>query len=153
VYVVHQAVRPDALDRLLRHNAGLASALICCAALLAGCGGDGSSGSEQRADENPQPTLPVALRYAECSHWREGSVEERQGTIVQIREFAGGPVGSSQGIQKGRVLDDGQAYRLLDNACSKRYATGFRLYLLYTHAAGFAGRPRYPNPLEGGPGL
>jgi hypothetical protein len=94
----------------------------------------------------------VALRYAECSDWRKGSIEQRQGTIVQIREFAGGPVGSSQGIQKGRVLDDNEAYLLIDNACSKRYAIGFRLYLLYTHAAGFAGTQTNPDPL-GKPGL
>jgi hypothetical protein len=121
--------------------------------MLAGCGdGDGTASSEKRANESPQATLPVALRYAECSHWREGNVEQRRGTVVQIREFAGGPVGSSQGIQKGRVLDDGLAYRLIDRACSKRYATGFRLYLLYTHAAGFAGGRRNANPL-GKPGL
>lgn len=152
--MVHQTVRPVTLDRLLKHNARLAAALTCCVALLAGCGGgDGSDSSEQRSGGLPQETLPVALRYAECSDWRKGTVEQRRGTVAQIREFAGGPVGSSQGIQKGRVLDDGQAYQLIDRQCSKRYATGFRLYLLYTHAAGFAGRPRYADPLGGKPGL
>jgi hypothetical protein len=143
--VVHQAVRPDALDRLLEHNLRFAAALICCVALLAGCGGDGSSSSEQRADGRPPPTLPVALRYAECSDWRKGTIEQRQGTVVQIREFAGGQVGSSQGIQKGRVLNDAQAYELIDRSCSKRYAIGFRLYLLYTHAAAFAGGSPVPT--------
>jgi hypothetical protein len=153
VYVVHQAVRPVTLDRLLKQKARFASALICCAALLAGCGGgDGSSSSQQRATDAPQQTLPVALRYAECSHWRKGTIEQRRGTIVQIREFAGGPVGSSQGMQKGREIDDGLAYRLIDRACSKRYAIGFRLYLLYTHAAAFAGTQTNPDPL-GKPGL
>jgi hypothetical protein len=82
----------------------------------------------------------VPLRLAECSDWRKGSVAQRRGTVVQIREFAGGPVGSSQGIRKGLVLGDSQAYLLLDRYCSKRFARGFRLYQLYTRAAAFAGR-------------
>jgi hypothetical protein len=153
--VVHEAVRPVALDRLLKQKARFASALICCAVLLAGCGGDnGSSGSEKRVNDRPLQTLPVALRYAECSHWRKGTVEQRRGTVVLIREFAGGPVGSSRGIQKGREIDDGVAYRLIDRACSKRFATGFRLYLLYTHAAAFVGGPRNASPLgRAQPGL
>lgn len=126
---------------------------MSCIVLLAGCGGgDDSGNSTQRADNLPEPTLPVALRYAECSDWRNGSVDQRLGTIRQIREFAGGPVGSSGGIQKGRVLDDNEAYLLIDRACSKRFAIGFRLYLLYTHAAAFAGTsppggvPKSKNP-------
>jgi hypothetical protein len=88
----------------------------------------------------------VALRYAECSDWRRGTIDERRGTIRQIREFAGGPVGSSESLQKGHVMDDNEAYRLIDRYCSKRYAIGFRLYLLYTHAAAFAGEQVNPNP-------
>jgi hypothetical protein len=88
------------------------------------------------------------MRLAECSDWRKGSVEERQGTVMQIREFAGGPVGSSQGIQRGRVLGDVQAYQILDRYCSRRFARGFRLYALYTRAAAFAGHPQTPVPFE-----
>jgi hypothetical protein len=90
------------------------------------------------------------LRYAECSDWRKGTVEQRRGTVVRIREFAGGPVGSSQGIQKGPVLNDGQAYLLLDRYCSKRFARGFRLYILYVRAAAFAGRQQSSGALGGG---
>jgi hypothetical protein len=123
--------------------------VICCVALLAGCGG--SDDSKQRADNPPQPTLPVALRHAECSDWRKGSVEQRRGTVVQIREFAGGPVGSSRGIQRGPVLDDWRAYQLLDRWCSRRFARGFRLYLLYTRAAAFAGRQENASPFGRAP--
>jgi hypothetical protein len=115
--------------------------MLCCIAPLAGCGGGGDSEtSEERVEMLPQPTLPVALRYAECSDWRKGSVEERQGTVVQIREFAARPGGSAQGIEPRRVLGDSHAYQILDRACSRSYARGFRLYLLYTRAAAFAGR-------------
>ena len=44
------------------------------------------------------------------------------------------------------MLDDAQAYQLLDRYCSKGFARGFRLYLLYTRAAAFAGRQRNPSP-------
>ncbi len=123
--------------------------MVCCFALVAGCGGKSDSGA---SEQEKLPTLPVALRYAECSDWRKGTIDERRGTIRQIREFAGGPVGSSQGIQKGRVMDDNEAYLLIDRNCSKRYAIGFRLYLLYTHAAAYAGLQVNPNP-PGKPGL
>jgi hypothetical protein len=123
--------------------------LVCCVALVAGCGDNSDSGA---SDQEQLPTLPVALRYAECSDWRKGTIDERRGTIQQIREFAGGPVGSSQGIQNGRVMDDNEAYLLIDRNCRKRYAIGFRLYLLYTHAAAYAGLQENPNP-PGKPGL
>ena len=116
--------------------------------MLGGCGG--SDPSKQQAKKLPQPALPVALRYAKCSDWRKGTIAQREGTVVRIREFAGGPVGSSQGIQRGRVLDDGQAYAILDRFCSKRYARGFRLYLLYVRAAAFAGRVQSSRGLGGG---
>ena len=148
--MVHEAVRSVTLGRLRDSTA--VSALFCCIALLAGCGDNGdSSSSEPQADELTQPALPVALRYAECSDWRRGSVEQRRGTVVQIREFAGGPVGSSQGIQRGRVLDDAQAYLLLDRYCSRRFARGFRLYALYTRAAAFAGQQQNARPFGGAP--
>jgi hypothetical protein len=150
MYVVHRAVRPHALDRLLKIKARVAAALVCCIALAAGCGDKNDSAATVQQEK--LPTLPVALRYAECSDWRKGSIDERRGTIRQIREFAGGPVGSSEAIQKGRVLDDNDAYLLIDRSCSKRHAIGFRLYLLYTHAAAFAGTsppsgvPKSKNP-------
>jgi hypothetical protein len=59
--------------------------------------------------------------------------------VIKLREFAGGPVGSSAGIQNGPVLDDDSAYRLLQNYCAKPFARGFKLYKLYTRAAAFIG--------------
>jgi hypothetical protein len=136
--VVHEAVRSVTVGRL-HHHRTRAVPLICCAVLLAGCGGGGDS--KQRAGDRPLPTLPTPLRLAECSDWRKGSIDERRGTVIQIREFAGGPVGSSRGIQRGRVLDDAQAYQILDRYCSRQFARGFRLYALYTRAAAFIAVP------------
>jgi hypothetical protein len=59
--------------------------------------------------------------------------------VVELRNFAGGQVGSSRGIQHGRVLDDTQAYRLLESYCTNYFARGFQLYKLYDRAAAFIG--------------
>ena len=151
--MVHEALRSVALGRLHQNQARNISALLTCVALLAGCGSEGDSdNSKERADNLPQPTLPVALRHAECSDWRKGSVEERQGTVAQIREFARNLGGSSQRIEPNRVLPDSQAYTVLDRSCRQRYARGFRLYLLYTRAASFAGRSGAAGSLATPPG-
>ena len=41
----------------------------------------------------------------------------------------------------GAVLDDKQAYDLLDNTCKNSFARGFKLYKLYERAASFRGQP------------
>jgi len=67
-------------------------------------------------------------------------VAQRRTIVEQLRRFAGGPVGSSAGIQRGPVLSDDRAYRLFQSYCAKPFARGFKLYKLYTRAAAFAGR-------------
>jgi hypothetical protein len=67
------------------------------------------------------------------------SVVQRRTTVAQLRGFAGGPVGSSQAIQRGPVLGDDRAYKLLRRCCAKPFARGFNLCKLYTHAAAFVG--------------
>jgi hypothetical protein len=59
--------------------------------------------------------------------------------VVLLRGFAGGPIGSSKGIQRGPVLDDARAYRLLQSYCANYFARGFKLYKLYERAAAFLG--------------
>ena len=79
------------------------------------------------------------MRSADCTDWKKGTLDQRRSTVVQLRKFAGGPVGSSAGIQKGPVLDDGRAYRVLQSYCRNRFARGFKLYKLYERAAAFVG--------------
>ena len=132
--MVHDAVQ--AVDGpSLRKPLALA-ALICCVALLAGCGG--SSNTKPRVNL-PPPGVGASIRTDNCSDWNRGTVEQRRGTVVQLRQFAGGPVGSSAGIQNGRVLDDDQAYELLQSYCANHFARGFKLYKLYERAAAFVG--------------
>jgi hypothetical protein len=132
--VVHHAV--EAIGRLHHGNALIVLALIGCIALLGGCGG--SSGSEE------QPKALAAhgvgsVRAADCSDWEKGNLDQRRRTVLELRRFAGGPVGSSAGVQNGPVLDDGRAYKVLESYCTKYFARGFKLYKLYERAAAFVG--------------
>jgi hypothetical protein len=132
--VVHDAV--EAVDRLHHRNACTAFALICCIALLGGCGG--SSRAKQQPVDLPAPGVG-SVRTADCRDWKNGDVDQRRSTVVELRKFAGGPVGSSAGIQHGPVLDDERAYRVLQSYCAKYFARGFKLYKLYERAAAFVG--------------
>jgi hypothetical protein len=126
--VVHHAVQA----------LGAALVLVCCAALLAACGGSGHSRTP--VDYSIYPVVGGgSVRTADCSDWQRGTVPQRRSTVIQLRKFAGGPVGSSAGIQHGPVLDDQRAYELLQSFCAKRFARGFKLYKLYDRAAAFVG--------------
>jgi hypothetical protein len=130
VSVVHHAV--ETLRRQLRPP--LAAALAgACLALLGGCGGSGKGTTSARSPAG----IPVSL--ANCADWKSGTVAERHEKVIQLREFSGGRVGSSKGIQHGPVLDDGTAYKLLQNGCAPAYARAFKLYKIYTRAAAFIG--------------
>jgi hypothetical protein len=124
--------------------------MICCIALLGGCGGSGDSSSSKEQVGN-LPSLPVPLRLAACRDWRKGSGDQRRGTVAALRMFSGGPVGSSAALKNGPVLDDGQAYRLLETFCSERYARNFKLYHLYVRAAAYAGHQENVGPFGRAP--
>jgi hypothetical protein len=132
--VVHDAV--EAVDRPHHRNARTAVALIGCIALLAGCGG--SSEPKKQPDQAAKADVG-SVREADCTDWKEGSVRQRRSTVAALRDFAGGPVGSSKGIQRGPVLDDERAYKVLDSYCRRQFARGFKLYKLYERAAAFVG--------------
>jgi hypothetical protein len=136
--VVHDAV--EAVDRLHRPKSRIVLALTCCIALLGGCGGSsGSNGSKQEREADVLAPGVGSVRSADCRDWKKGKVPQRRSTVVALRKFAGGPVGSSSGIKKGPVLDDGRAYRVLQSYCAKYFARGFKLYKLYERAAAFVG--------------
>ena len=133
--MVHDAVK--AVDRQPHRSTRRAAGLICCMALLGGCGGSSTPKPQ------PFPTtgagVGTSIRVANCSDWQNGTVEARRRTVVLLRGFAGGPVGSSKGIQNGPVLDDSRAYRVLQSYCANQFARGFKLYKLYERAAAFVG--------------
>jgi hypothetical protein len=76
------------------------------------------------------------INLADCTNWNDASVEERLGTIAQLRLFNGARVPGTQ--SNGPTLDDQKAYDLFENYCSNEFARAFKLYKLYGRAAGFA---------------
>ena len=132
--MVHHAVQTL---RGHRRPTYLAAALTCWALLLGGCGGSGHAKAGGVA-ASPYG-LGGSVRANNCSDWKRGNVSQRLGAVVKLRNFAGGPVGSSAGIQNGPVLNDERAYNLLQGYCANRFARGFKLYKLYERAAAFIG--------------
>jgi hypothetical protein len=126
--VVHDAVKA----------LGAALVLVCCLALLGGCGG-GPTSKPGRVDYSMVPGVGSSIRTADCTDWEKGTTDQRRSTVIQLRKFAGSPVGSSAGIQNGPVLDDERAFQLLQSYCANRFARGFKLYKLYERAAAFVG--------------
>jgi hypothetical protein len=134
--VVHHA-----LQTLTRVPQGKlrAAALFSCMALLSGCGGSSASHSNARTAGNAPPGVGSSIRLDNCTDWQKATVAQRRGTVLELRQFSGGPIGSSSGIQHGPVLGNDRAYKLLQSYCSNHFARGFKLYKLYEHAAALVG--------------
>jgi hypothetical protein len=113
----------------------IATALVLVAAT--GC----RSTSSVRMPE-AESQIDVPIRLVRCTDWNQATVEERRGTLRQLKSFAGGPVvggGAEPAHGTGAVLEDEQAYDLLSNTCKQSYARAFKLYKLYERGASFAG--------------
>jgi hypothetical protein len=117
-----------------------AVAILVAGAVLAGCG----SSSNQPVPQGG-PHINASLELADCNDWNQASIEDRLGTIHQLKNFAGGPVtggGANPSSGTGAVLTDQQAYDLMNNYCKNSFARGFKLYKLYERAASFRGQPQ-----------
>jgi hypothetical protein len=140
--VVHNPAK--AIARLHRGPGSRRAVTLLCAiagaALIAGCGG--GSGTQPQVDVGPNVGEPINL--ADCHDWNQADTAQRLGTIKELKDFASGPVvgnNANSPSGTGSVLDDKQAYDLFNNYCKESFARGFKLYRLYTRAAGFAGHP------------
>ena len=121
--------------RLVHHTIRAQVARLT-AVVLVGAGLSGCFGSSHGAAV-PQGGPHIGdVQLVDCADWRQSDVRERYGTIEDLRDFAGGPVGPSP-EGHGATLDDNKAYKLFQNWCSKDFARGFKLYKLYTRAAAF----------------
>jgi hypothetical protein len=81
----------------------------------------------------------ASISLDNCTDWQRGTIAQRRDTVLELRQFAGSPVGSSAGLQNGRVLGDDRAYKLFQSYCANHFARGFKLYKLYERAAAFVG--------------
>lgn len=116
-----------------------ARALSCgsialCALVLAACGS--GSDSTQASGAGNEAGVGAPLTHADCSDWNKADPGQRLATIADLADFAGGPVGNRPGGH-GSVLDDKDAYKVLQGDCKATFARGFKLYKLYTRAASF----------------
>ena len=104
-----------------------AAAAFAVTLAFAGCGGD------PPVEEGVGGNTP--LRLADCDDWNGSGVDERLVTVKQLRELNEG----SSELYRGRVLDDEQAYDLLEEQCKPEFAGAFKLYKIYGRAAAFFG--------------
>ncbi len=141
--MVHNPAKAIAglIRRSPRRRAAAALCALAGTAAIAGCGS--GSGTQPQIDVGPNVGAPINL--ADCNDWNQADTTQRLGTIQQLKDFAGGPVvgnNASDPSGTGSVLDDKQAYNVLDNYCKNQFARGFKLYKLYERAAAFAGHPQ-----------
>jgi len=146
---------PQAKTRLA---IALLAACLAVAPALAGCGDDGEAKAQPEKqsasalnDARPEiqrggvidisGTDAVGENLAgsvaslvECRDWNEATPEQKLATIDDVRS----QVSREGGAVSSPALTDAEALAIFDSACEPGYAQGFRLYKLYSHAAGFA---------------
>jgi hypothetical protein len=79
------------------------------------------------------------LQQATCQEWVTGSPDERAAVVAALKRDVGG--GTPYG--RGTTLTDADAYALFERACSRPYASGFMLYVIYSRAAAFQYTPQH----------
>ena len=114
-----------------------AAGVLAAAAISIGACGEGDS--EAPASDAPvQGVGPIransSAQFADCRHWRRGSVEERYATIAEIRGQLT-PQGSA-GAESD--LPDSAAYEIFEKTCASEGSDSLRLYKLYAPAQAFA---------------
>lgn len=99
---------------------------------LPGCGG--AEGEPEAAKPLGTELAGSVAHLAQCKDWVGGSRERKLATIDDIRA----QVNRRDTEIDAPALSDEEALGLFDRACSNSFARGFRLYVLYARAAGFA---------------
>ena len=118
----------------LRRSSALRITFLAAAATLAAAG----CGSESNADEKGAEPLGQELGgsvafLAQCSDWVEGTQDEKLATIEEVRSQVNR---EDLGVTASELSDD-QAMKVFDNGCSRPYASGYRLHIMYARAAAF----------------
>ena len=116
---------------------GLRVAAAALALALAACGedGDGGSGDARPAAEPLGEKLGGSVaQLANCGDWHGGATDRKLATVADIRNQVNR---DDSGIDSPPLSDE-EAVKLFDQECAQPYAKGFRLYVIYARAAGFA---------------
>jgi len=114
----------------LRQTAATLAVIALGTGAVSGCGSDPAKGDI--SEVGPVRAGSVAS-LAQCSDWTAGDREQRLATLHDIRAQV-----NQVGSEPTTDLSDDQAYAVLQRTCSQPYASGFRLYKLYTRAAAFS---------------
>ena len=119
-----------------------AAAVIAAAVALSACGGGGGDAASASASgAQPPGAEPLGeklggsvAQLANCGDWDGGPRDRKLATIADIRNQVNR---TDTGIDSPPLSDE-EALSLFDSECAKPYAKGFRLYVIYARAAGFA---------------
>ena len=120
----------------VRLLAGVATAALLLGA--AGCGGGGKKAGAPGKGAGTTPQLAPdegTIRAADCRYWNVTSAAEHRNLLASFRAFFGAEADNGQ---RGPVMSDDEATRVLDNGCRPPYAAAFKLYKLYGRAAAFS---------------
>ena len=118
-----------------RVSARLLAAMALVALAVSGCGGDSEEqGSTTAAEPLGQEAAGSVAPLAQCRDWNRGTDEEKLATIAEIRR----QINLEDSAVDAPPLSDSEAMEVFENACAESFSKGFRLYVLYARAAGFA---------------
>ena len=98
---------------------------------LSACGGGDEPPKAEPLGEKLGGSVATLVN---CSDWSGGPRERKLATIADIRN----QVSRDDTAVKAPPLSDTEAMKLFDLECSRSYSKGFRLYVLYARAAGWA---------------
>ena len=114
------------LPRVAATLGALAAALVA-----AGCG-DEEPGAGS-AEPVGQELGGSVAQLVQCRDWIRATPDEKLATIEEIRS----QVNREDAGVEASALSDDEATEVFDQGCSKPYADGFRLHVMYARAAAF----------------
>ena len=98
---------------------------------LSSCGGGDEPPKAEPLGEKLGGSVATLVN---CQDWAGGPRDRKLATIADIRN----QVSRDDTAVKAPPLSDAEALKLFDLECSRSYSKGFRLYVLYARAAGWA---------------
>ena len=113
-----------------RLGLAVVAAVVAASLALASCGSQERPGAEPLGEKLGGSVATLV----NCGDWAGGARERKLATIADIRN----QVSRDDTAVKAPPLSDSEALKLFDLECSRSYAKGFRLYVLYARAAGWA---------------